>query len=268
MDNTRRVVFLCEDSIEGVFTAVYDGYAKKIQEHLSHEQIGIQTGELKEPKLFEEYIEIIPDMEKVRKVTNTILQSFGQDTYLYFCEALATENPEKADAVYHAVATGLMEKNNKRRRAVMENLANPWMNKVFRMSLYAGNEIMHLKEFIRFQELENGVLFSEIGPKNNVITFLTPHFVDRFPNENFIIYDSVRDIVVLHAAFQNFIVTSGKDLNKEMIRNFSEKEREYRKLFTFFHNTIAIKERENRNLQRNMLPLRFREYMVEFTDKI
>ena len=38
----------------------------------------------------------------------------------------------------------------------------------------------------------------------------------------------------------------------------------YSELFEHFFHTIAIKERKNLGLQRNMLPLRYRKYMTEF----
>ena len=45
--------------------------------------------------------------------------------------------------------------------------------------------------------------------------------------------------------------------------NLSENEESYRKLWIKFFDAISIKERENSNLQRNNLPLRFREFLVE-----
>ena len=48
------------------------------------------------------------------------------------------------------------------------------------------------------------------------------------------------------------------------IFQISEKEEKYRELFKHFCHKIAIKERKNLELQRNHLPLRYREYMTEF----
>ena len=39
------------------------------------------------------------------------------------------------------------------------------------------------------------------------------------------------------------------------------------KLWKLFVDTIAIKERTNRNLQRQLLPLWFRKYMKEYQDE-
>ena len=47
---------------------------------------------------------------------------------------------------------------------------------------------------------------------------------------------------------------------------YSEEEEVYRELFTEFCNTIAIEERINLKLQRQMCALRYRPYMVEFCE--
>lgn len=46
------------------------------------------------------------------------------------------------------------------------------------------NEAHRYEEFIRFRELENGILFSEITPKAQILTCCCRSFEDRFPLEN------------------------------------------------------------------------------------
>jgi probable DNA metabolism protein len=119
----------------------------------------------------------------------------------------------------------------------------------------------------RFEELENTILYSKIAPKNNILTFLMVHFADRFPMEDFLLFDAGRYLFGVHPAGRPWYTLQGKDA-WERVQSETEKlstaELHYRELFRSFCHTIAIKERENRELQRNMLPLRFQEYMVEF----
>ena len=257
LEKMQNLVIQCEESIEGIFTAIYEAYEQKKK----YEDVFLQMGAEGEFRLFTEYTVSTPDSGKASKVIRTVLREFGEEVYTTFCQALATPEPERGDAVYHAIVLGYTMKN---KRSLMDNLANSYVNKVFRMGRQANNEILHMKGFLRFSELESGLLFSEIGPKNNIITFLAPHFADRLPGENFIIYDSSRDIAVLHAAFKEWVVVSGEGINLEEARRFSEQEMEYQAMFQYFCQKIAIADRVNKNLQRQMLPLRFREYMIEF----
>ena len=57
------------------------------------------------------------------------------------------------------------------------------------------------------------------------------------------------------------LVDSGEQLK---LPEYSPEEKEYRKLFQTFCHSIAIKQRQNSGLQLQMLPLRYREFMVEF----
>ncbi len=252
-----KIILICEDSIEGVFSAIFEAYAKKCDP----ENTSIQIGETVNYELFATYINTEADAVRTKKVTKTITKEFGEEIFLSFCRALATKDKEKGNAVYHVFANGLRLCNRKK---AMENFADIYVNKVFTLNRFTNNEILHLEGFLRFQELENQVLFAKIGPNNNILTFLAPHFADRLPNENFIIYDDMRDLCVVHPAGKNWFLMSGEFLQSEEIGKFSKMEAAYQELFAFFCNNIAIKERKNLNLQRQMLPLHFQKYMVEF----
>ena len=94
-----------------------------------------------------------------------------------------------------------------------------------------------------------------------------PHFADRLSVENFMIYDEKRELFGVHPARKDwYLVTAEKGLDMES-RKRSDKEETYQELFTLFHQTIAIKERENNRLQRCMCPIRYQDYMVEFIRK-
>lgn len=255
--NDTEKYLICEDSLEGILSGIYQAYARKED----HEHLHIQIGEEDNLRLFAEYIRIVPNAEQAVKVSRTISRDFGEEVYYHMCIALASEDNQKGESVYKAVVYGLQSKNRKK---AMDNLANPNIHKMFELSRNAGNEIHHLKEFLRFQELNNGMLFAKVGPKNNVVPFLAPHFADRLPLYNFIIYDDHRGIYVVHPASKDWYLVTDSDIHMEVEDIYSEKEEYYQELFTYFCHKIAIEERRNLKLQKNMLPLRFQEYMVEF----
>ena len=119
--------------------------------------------------------------------------------------------------------------------------------------------------FTRFRELENGILFANISPKNNVLVSLMEHFSDRMPSENFAIFDEGRKLYGIHPAKGQWFLAGGEELADKIGEvPLSDKEERYAALFRHFCKRIAIKERKNLDLQRNMLPLYFREYMTEF----
>ncbi len=251
------IVYQCEDSLEGIFTAIYNAY----EERRDHADTRISVQE--EYLLFAEYVPVVTDTEKAMKVINTIKRQFGEENYWQLCQALASEDSEKAQAVYQTIVAGIA--NKMRYGHLIDNLANDVVHHVFCLARATNNEFLHLRGFIRFQELKNGILYARIMPKNNVLTFLLPHFVDRFPQENFMIHDEKRGLFGIHPKGTEWYVVKRDDLqSEELLTELSEDEEKYQRLFKHFCQTIAIKERRNLDLQRNMLPLRFRENMVEF----
>lgn len=251
------LVYRCEDSLEGIFTAIYNAYAEK-RNH--NDTIISLTDEL---YLFAEYVTVQADSEKSMKVMRTLERKFGEEDYLWLCYALTAPDNGKAQAVYQTVVDGL--RREVPRGHLFDNLAYDAVNCAHALGRGANRECLHLKGFVRFQELENGILYSKIGPKNNILTFLIPHFADRFPMENFMIYDEKRRMLGLHPAGGEWYVMSNcEDPEASEAFRLSDAEWTYQELFRYFCDKIAIQDRKNPDLQRNMLPLRFREYMVEF----
>ena len=251
---------ICEDSLEGIFTAVYDAYALRE----GHEHLHIQVGEEDNYRLFAVYVHSWPDSVKTDKVVRTLKSRLGDEVYTTICRAAASYDRSKGEAIYRTVVDGITAGSGRR---TMDNLRNPYVARTFELARRTANEVHHEIEFIRFQELEQGILYSLIGPENNVLPFVMPHFADRLATENFMIHDEKRGLFGVHPAREEwYLVSDVENLPEETIR-WSHKELQYQELFTLFHKTIAIRERRNIRLQCQMLPLRFQDYMVEFNKK-
>lgn len=258
-------IFLCEDSIDGIFTGVYDAWASR----LGYKNISLTTCPPDNYTLFDEYITVQTDYEKSGKVARTLQNHLGEETYSELCQAIyAQEEPsgkkkamDKADAVYKTIVLALSLKDGSK---VLHYLGEPYINRVFQLSLSMGNEAHHLLGFLRFKELENGILFARIHPKNDVLPFLGEHFSDRLPQEDFMIYDIPRKKALLHPKGRTFFITDTHDVDEKILERFSEKEQEYQRLWRRFVDCIAIEGRINPKLRNQNLPLRFRQDIVEF----
>lgn len=259
-------VFLCEDSIDGIFTGVYDAWASRY----GHRNVTLTTHIPDNYTLFEEYITVTTDTQKSCKVRNTLYQRLGAEACGQICEACAaqedTHHPSKqltkADAIYRTIVLGLSLKDGSR---VLEYLSEPYVNRVFQLSRSTSNEAHHLLGFLRFQELENNVLFARIHPKNDVLSLLADHFSDRLPEENFMIYDETHKKAALHRKGSYFFLTGTEGLNEQILLRFSPEELEYQKLWCGFFESIAVEARCNPTLQNQNIPKRFQKDAVEFT---
>jgi probable DNA metabolism protein len=110
--------------------------------------------------------------------------------------------------------------------------------------------------FVRFEELEDGVLYAKIEGKFNILPFLGKHFTKRLSGCNFIIHDTKRELAYLNGKIHQ--VADFK------IPTLSKDEAKFQKLWKIFFNKVAISERKNLKLQQNFVPLLYRKYMTEF----
>lgn len=105
------------------------------------------------------------------------------------------------------------------------------------------------------------ILYAKIRPQSNVLAMVTPHFADRLPSEDFLILDVGRSIAAVHPADRPwFLMPLAKEQADALLAQNAD---QYPDLWKTFYHMIAIKERKNLKLQRNMMPLRYREFMTE-----
>lgn len=210
-------------------------------------------------RLFTHYESIQTDAKKAEKVSNTIERQLGKETWYRIGMAMVSCYEDRADAVYHTIVLGLQLRDNK----ITDRLQEDCVQRTFQCARASDNELCHLKQFLRFLELQNGMLYAKINAKHHVLPYLMPHFADRLPADNFVIYDENTQTFGLHASYQKWYLMQGGDLDEERLV-YSELENEYQELFRRFCESVAIEARVNPALQRTMLPMRFRPNMTEF----
>ncbi len=256
----EEYVLICEDTMEGMLTGVYEAYQIKKEKGISsHDLIHLAIARPTMNRLFTQYYDVKSDQIKAEKVIDTIRRVLGEQTYYRVCMAMVSCFEDKADTVYHTIVKGLMTKD----KMIMDRLQEDCVNATFRYARASENELCHMKQFLRFSELDNGLLYAKIKTKQHILPFLMPHFADRLPADNFLIYDEETGTFGLHPQYKQWYLVEGVDFEESRI-NYSAVEEEYQKLFQCFCNTIAIEARINPRLQRSMLPLRFRSTMTEF----
>lgn len=256
--NGEKTVLICEDSMEGIFTAVYDGWLDGAE----NREVEVRVCAPENLELFCTYRRIETDCEKAGKVMRTILMKLGVKTYEDICYAAVSQNPDRGTAIYRVVRKALG--NGRCDARIMEALADPDVSTVAKLRTKVWHEFHRYFGFVRFRELGGGILFSKIKPENDILAMLGPHFANRFPNENWMIYDEGREKVLLHRKGEECTLQSGVTLSQEYREDLTEKE-EYEELWRAFCSSITVQERRNGKLQQQLVPLKFRDNMLEFS---
>ena len=207
-------VLICEDSMEGILTGIYEAYQfKKDKGIASHDAIHLAVREPDQCRFFTEYHKIETVHTKAEKVTQTIAKQLGAESWHRLSMAMVSGHEDKADAVYHTIVMGLSMHDKK----ITDRLQEDCVHRTFECARSSENELCHFKQFLRFSELQNGMLYAKMNAKHHILPFLMPHFADRLPAENFVIYDENTQIFGLHAKYKNGIYCKGKSWMKNSL---------------------------------------------------
>lgn len=254
------MIFQCEDSVDGIFTGVYDAWASR----LGHANVGLRIGTQMNLELFAEYCEVKTDAEKAAKVARSIRRKMGEDAYQTIYQAALSMYAEKADCIYRVVAKGMSSYvSEKEAQKLIWCLQDTNVCRLFELARRTGNEAHRYIQFVRFRELESGALFSEIQAENYVLPLIGDHFADRFPNENFMIYDNGHNDCLIHGKQRPWFILRDTSPDRSARNRLAKHEEEMQQLWRGFCTSIAIEPRTNRKLQRQFWPLKFRKWMTE-----
>ncbi len=254
-----KKIFMCEDSIDGIFTAIYEAWSSRYGHNNMYIQVQTPEAENFNMQLFSEYIYIAANMEKAAKVSRAIKEKISEEAYGMVCHAVLSDQADKGDMIYRFLILGFSLGAK-----VVNYLSNDIVLNIFNLNRNVLNESHHFLGFLRFTESVDKILSARIKPRNDILRLIATHFSDRFAMENFVIYDEKRRTAVVHRSGFPWIYVMADEINLDKFWEVSEREEEFQSLWKTFFNTIAIKERKNNKLQRNNLPLRFRSNMLEF----
>lgn len=249
------VIFLCRDDFNGIICGVYDAWMSR----LGHDNVKLKLMDTGNLELFAEYREVEETEEKLDKVITAIRKKISAEAFKWVYKACLSCEEGKADLIYRFLIYGFHYG-----AGVVENLNIPPVYEIFRLNRFISNETHKQLEFVRFSEMKGGLLFSKIGPKNDVLSLIAPHFADRLCEERWIIYDVNREKAAVYDPDGGWLILSVEDEEWQKKLSAETDESTYQNLWKAFYNSVAIKERTNYICQRNHLPLRFRPYMTEF----
>lgn len=251
----EQLVLNCDDSIEGIFTAIYDGFCyKKTMQENYFDNVIIRIGEGANYTLFSQEILVETDIDKARKTIDFISNKLGYSLYWQVLLAACHFHEDRG-----TILMGFLVRAFKVGPRITEYMTDPYVMQVFEMARKVGNERDKILGFLRFKDVGK-FLFSEIEPKCNMIPVIYEHFVDRYPNEHFVIYDNKRRCAFVHQAFATGRIIMDVDLHGY---NFEVTDA-FEILWKQYFKTMGIEERENYECQRNLAPIWYRKNMLEY----
>ena len=244
----RELAVLFDNSFEGFLCILFAYYYEDIL------PLNIQADQSYQLTLDAEEYYIATDYDKAMRVEKGIKRKISRQAFDNLYSAFLTENEDIYMDMFRYAVLGFRVGE-----AVDSHLQEDCVLAVHKNARYVGRETHLLTGFCRFKETDEHVFYCEISPVNNVLHLLAEHFSERMSNQAWVIHDKKRGIAAIFDGSKYIIGAVPTNVKLQ----YSDKEEAIQDLWKSFFDTLAIKERRNKKLQRNFVPLYFRKWMLE-----
>ncbi len=236
-----------DGSSEGFLSLVYEVYYKNL--HVRK----ILT-EKTETSLFEEVIEVQTDIDKAQKVLMALEQKFSTQNFATITHIFLCDCTKYQKALLEFIILGFKDEKN------LHNINHPSVFFIKNLERELLKVAHRMYGFVRFEELSDNTLYAKIETKYNVLYFLGQHFVKRLGTCDFIIHDIHRELAFVK--YKECVEL--RHVASHETPEYSDDEAKFKKLWQTFFKSVAIKKRENKKLQQQLVPLMYRRFMSEF----
>ena len=249
MPYRTNIAYLYDGSFEGLLCCVYESYYQRELPSVifHHEQAQATLFPVKE---------IETDHTAAKKVEHSIGRSISREALhlVRLCYLSQMENRE-------LTILRFLRMGYKIGSPVTNMLADDVVGAIAKSAKNVQGESHFYKGFLRFSEY-NGALVATIEPKNFVLPVIAPHFCDRFPSEQFLIYDKSHKCAFVYQNGEKSLI----QLEHLELPQAGAEEEKYRALWKQFYNTIAIEGRNNPKLRMSNMSKRYWANMTEFME--
>lgn len=252
-----EVTLRYDGSFDGLLTAVFERYSRK----LTVENILAANADL--PLFHGEIVEVSTDQAKAHRVWNRVRQLFSATGLKLITQAYLSAEDGIDYAIFRIIVASIDAA-----RTIETDFSNPDILAAWAAARRVGQERHRMLQFLRFQKAADGSYFAPVEPVYDVLPMAVSHFVNRFADQRFLIYDLNRKYGYYYDGSEPLRVTIDSDgphlksgrLSPEMM---DDKEKLFQELWRTYFHSIAITERANPRKQRQDMPVRYWRHLTE-----
>lgn len=250
MYHRADVIYRYDGTWEGLLSCVFESFEKKVF------PLDIRPWYEEQGMLLPERM-IDTDEERARRVKASLRSRISVELYEFLTKCFLTCLPQKE---IHILM--LIRKAYSLGPGILDQLTDDTVDILTKAVYHAEHEAHMLTGFVRFSVMGN-ILVSQIGPKNQVLPLIAPHFAQRFPREAFLIHDSTHGMALVYRPYEWAIVP----MEGFEMASPDTQEAYYRALWQEFYDAIAIPARYNPRCRMSHMPKRYWKFMTEFQEK-
>ncbi len=247
---------LYDGSFQGLLTAIFEVYEYKI------EQPALYRSEAISGSLFGVTHTVVTNTAKSNRVHKKLTDRLSPNAFKQLYDAFLSELKEIDNVLLRYVQYALQTK-----LAVENDYGHPDVLMVQQTSRKVHREKHRMEAFVRFQLTKDQLYYCIIQPDFNVLPLISKHFKDRYADQRWLIYDSLRKYGLYYDGENVAEVQMNfeADLNNKnnLAALYDDNELLYQQLWQQYFSSVNIKARKNMKLHIQHMPKRYWRYLVE-----
>lgn len=278
------VAYVYDDTLEGLFSAIFAAYAN------GEDPTDVEPEGRLQPRLGQRVASIVTNQAYASRVARALKEQGGWRTFAAVRAAALCDQPGAGTAAYRFVRYMMDEQKRRdckrcRKRAscpgasgrgacprqrgrALSDITHPAVAPLHRIERSVSQECEHMRQFIRFEHLQGDgvdVWFARCNPKSSVVPLVMGHFVERFNVQPFIIYDENHGLAGVYEGARWYLVrTEGlPDLPAR-----AGEERLMQTAWRRFYRAVAVESRYNPELRQRFMPKRFWKNLTEMQEDL
>jgi len=248
------VDYLYDGTFEGFLTCVYLHYYEE-------KAAGIYPVDSYQSTMLRPCRQVLTDTYKATKVYGAIEEKISEAALARIYYVYLSSVTDKDNIAFRYIRLGFKEGGN-----ISSLHSHPIVYNAQQTAKKVSFEVHRLAGLVRFSALkvERGeqtqeILYAKIEPDHDVLELMGKHFSDRYKNEPFILHDARRQKGLFCQAGEWYV----GPFDERALPGLAEEEKEYRRLWKKYFETIAIEKRVNPRCQKRMMPVRYWKNLTE-----
>lgn len=242
----QQVAYLHDGTLEGLLSAVFLAYER-------HEQPeDIVPAQRYQPRLGQSALHVDTDFGRADRVRRGIERAVGRDAFSAIMRASTCDDYDTGAVVHRFVRYAMARPASRRRLAILDELSNPVVADLLQLARHAANEAERMRQFVRFQHLENGVWFARASPNAAVVPLVMGYFAARLNDQPFVIYDDAHSMAGLYDGRRWQLVRAGISVLPSATTHDELMQEAWKR----FYDALSIDARYNPELRRQFMPVR------------
>jgi probable DNA metabolism protein len=199
-------------------------------------------------------VRVSADRERAESVIAAVKSRLPENSWSRIVYAFLSEERQMPLSLAKYIMAGWRAK-----KELESHCTHEAVKPVLDMAARVSKERHRMLGLLRFRRTADDIYYAPMEPDHNILPVITNHFARRMAAQRWIIHDRKRNMAALHEKgdwqLTEFHVERSIDLHAE--------EALYQKLWRGYFSAIAIQERRNKKLQRQLLPARYWKHLVE-----